>query len=601
MKKLITFAISIVFLFCFCLAAYANGGPGDGRDLLIGGNIKFIETPDILLVAEDLSIKVFPKSSEVMVRYTLKNTGAARNLSYIFPVTKYKTQEEWTPGLGGEMKGLQFYDNGKLLQSEKLETERIGKLLDYGHDNEMDYYDEEEEITLIEKLEFFYNNLDSNFNFHYEMARIEALQDDYDEEVVEEYEGKETTIGGLEFYYSFIDNEYYKTTLSFAKDETKTLTVTYEAPNHYSSYENSKYLLPDYSDVLFVYDLRPAAAWGNGKAGTFNLSLDYTALEKSKKIMVNLKNFKRDKSGKFTYTKRDFDFKKQGLITVKYDYPFEMDDLKAYQLGEDCLDSIYVSKTLDNNTQKYGIKNALDRNRDVAWAASMNGKPPQIEFIMDDRMSNLQIGILNGYVKSEKLYYDNARIKKLKVEVLTTNEATAYTSKEKIVEEHEVYEFKDIPYRDIEKKDTVELMEILYCGYCADRPIRLTVLETYPGRKYNDVVISGLYFFAEDGREWIEDEEEREDTKGFKVLDTSIFQRELQGETPKESDKVSVSTPPAVTSNEASETKPSSPATESPAKAPSLLLWYILGGALVVLLAGVGIVIVRVKRKNAKS
>lgn len=85
MKKIVTFTIVVIFLFCFCLTAYANGGPGDGNDLFIGGNIKFTETPDVFLLSEDLNIKVFPKESEVTVKYTLKNTGAARTLSYIFP------------------------------------------------------------------------------------------------------------------------------------------------------------------------------------------------------------------------------------------------------------------------------------------------------------------------------------------------------------------------------------------------------------------------------------------------------------------------------------------------------------------------------------
>jgi len=109
--KVILFVIILIF---FTLPVYANGGPGGGTSLLVGGNISFENTPDIFAANENLYINISPYTAVVTVEYTLKNTGAAREIDYIFPVTNYLDHLDWRNGDDASIEWIVFYDgNGK--------------------------------------------------------------------------------------------------------------------------------------------------------------------------------------------------------------------------------------------------------------------------------------------------------------------------------------------------------------------------------------------------------------------------------------------------------------------------------------------------------
>lgn len=198
--------INAVLLFSLCLGllpqrTLANGGPWERSDYIIGGNIRFADTPDILVEKEDLRITLSPRTSVVTAVYTLKNTGGERTLDYLFPISQYsslvvdvinRSKLEW----------LAFYDGDKKLAYKKLS--------------------EPNDVP---------------------------------------YSYKEESLGNIEFGYDELVNYYYSTKLSFAPNETKTLTVTYKVTNAFTIWPGElPYLYSEWSAVSFLYDLSPAAA-----------------------------------------------------------------------------------------------------------------------------------------------------------------------------------------------------------------------------------------------------------------------------------------------------------------------------------------------------
>lgn len=432
--------IVLLFLFLLPQNMFANGGTGEGYALLAGGNIKFVNTPDIFVLKEDLNIILSPRTSVVTAEYTLKNTGPARELSYIFPVTQYVTEYYDK----GDVNWIEFYDGKQKLSFTKID-EQIPQEAD-STDSGYDYYSE-----------------------------------------------RTATIDGEEIRYRYLINSYYHTELIFGVGETKVLTVSYEASNSFESGGTSKSLLSYFSDVTFLYDLSPASTWGNGQAAEFQLAIDYRQLRLATNLTINLGNFSRQPSGIYRYSARDFDFAEQGMIKAVFYYPFELEELREYQKNSDWLSKVYVTSTLKSDDDTYSARNLFDDDPNTVWSSDGKGVGESIELLFEKGAS---IGILNGYLKNENVYYNNARIKKLKVELWSTD---FQSKKLRYPYEYEV-SFADIPYTDIDKNNPLSALTLLATGDYPKDFMRLTVLEAYPGRQSQDLCLSGIYLFSQNDR-----------------------------------------------------------------------------------------------------
>lgn len=102
-----------------------------------------------------------------------------------------------------------------------------------------------------------------------------------------------------------------------------------------------------------------------------------------------------------------------------------------------------------------------------------------------------EIALLNGFVTNETLYYDNARIKRLRVE-MDCGEGS---------EENERHQTREImlpnrPYKDFNPRYPFASVDWVVQHPEADgfiEKVTLTILEVYPGRKYEDTAITELY------------------------------------------------------------------------------------------------------------
>ena len=520
MKKCLCVLTVILLIFSVCPLAYANGGPGEGYDLLVGSNIKFVQTPDIVVSKENLTIKIQLRTSTVKAEYTLKNNGDERELTYIFPVTRYKYEYSESEPIQ-----ISFYDGGNKLNYKQIDEQTPAK-----EDSEnADYY-------------------------------LQKIKD----------------IDGIAINYSYIVNSYYETNLHFAKDETKVLTVEYELNNSFTSWGTSKSLLTRYTDVLFLYDMSPAAAWGNGKAGEFNLSVDYKAILEAKSIKSNFKSFKRESSGIYHYSAKDFDFAKEGQFSFSFEYPFEYEEMKILTKKNDVLSKVYASSTLAHKNDRYSVKNLFDGKLNTVWATD-KGVGETIELAFEDY---LYIGILNGHVQSKALYYDNARVKKLKIETYYFN-STKNTFEGSGSEE--IMELPDIPYSKIDKSNPYKTISMCKddCNF-----FRLTILEVYPGRKYKDVCISQIYPMMQWSGEDVK--------KGYDVVDSPILK--VIADVTEESD---------IDSSESS-SEPVSSDTDSHAPTDNKSIFsspapYIIMGLILLASGIVVLLVVRKKKRDVQS
>ena len=149
-------------------------------------------------------------------------------------------------------------------------------------------------------------------------------------------------------------------------------------------------------------------------------------------------------------------------------------------------DSISASSYLKSNysTINYLPENAHDSSYETAWVEGVEGYGIGEYLTYYFRWGNPRITniiIANGYVKSEKAYRENSRVKKLKMYI--DDEPYAILNLEDSRYE-QIFEFEPIGKRTGDENiDWVKLWTM-----------KFEILEVYKGDKYDDTTISELYF-----------------------------------------------------------------------------------------------------------
>ena len=144
--------------------------------------------------------------------------------------------------------------------------------------------------------------------------------------------------------------------------------------------------------------------------------------------------------------------------------------------GESVTASSYLSS---QGSASYRASNIKDWNHETAWVEGVKGYGigEWIEFhdIHVDGTLTV-ISILNGYVKSDRAWSENARVKRLKVY------------------------YNDRPICILELQDSRSMQAFPVQDFLGGKhyinKLRFEIMEVYPGTKYQDTVISELYFHA---------------------------------------------------------------------------------------------------------
>ncbi len=127
----------------------------------------------------------------------------------------------------------------------------------------------------------------------------------------------------------------------------------------------------------------------------------------------------------------------------------------------------------------YEAGNAHDFDHERVWAEGVDGLGigEYLEYEFPGNCPRITtVKIMNGYVKNETVWKDNARVKQLKM----------------------YYQGKPYAILDLEDTRNLQYFNVGVLGpYDADAPnwkLRFEILEVYEGEKYEDTVISELYF-----------------------------------------------------------------------------------------------------------
>lgn len=420
----------VLFLFTSNIVVYANGAPADTSPVAMTGNILLVEKENITIEREDLFIDIKGDYVNVKVIYNLLNNGEKNNFKYAFPVDY-------------------FVDEHSSYSSEILSSFSI--------------FDGEKKLNVKEEL-IEEKNVDKQQNFSgYANMSIEKIL-----------------------------RKWFVTKINFKANEKKTITVQYKVKSSYCDLGVSNQFLSIYDKNFFIYDLTPAANFGDGIIKNFNVTIDVKNLKEigGKIEKMNLKNCKYS-DGVYKFTRNDFNIDKQKNILLRYDCTDSkaIKEMMDTRINNDHIKRIVASSTLKG----YDPKNLLDVNLDTTWAEGAKGlgiyQWIKVEFCRPIRLG--LVGIANGYTKSEETYNDNGKIKKLRIERFCNNHLVGEA----------IVELKDRSFKEISKKDSNKSIDVIKDygdGYEKVDKIRITVLDIYEGNKCEDTCISELFLLSHD-------------------------------------------------------------------------------------------------------
>ncbi len=146
-------------------------------------------------------------------------------------------------------------------------------------------------------------------------------------------------------------------------------------------------------------------------------------------------------------------------------------------LFRNSIDYLTCSSFLYWEGKEYPPEQMVDYLPETAWmeGADGYGRGESVTITYDAKYHINGMEIYNGYHKSEELYYENGRPKKL---LLEFDDGNAYT---------------------VTLDDVYGSREIRFGQSYYTKNVTITILDVYEGTKYEDTAISEVLFFAEDG------------------------------------------------------------------------------------------------------
>jgi hypothetical protein len=443
--------------------AFANGGTIHSSLFKETGNIKLINTKDILLLREELKLDFSAKRTvKASVDYQLKNSGNARSFLYAFPVDFYLS-------MGSES-----------IEDENLSIEE-----------------------LIEKI-------------HYSMT-LNGKAISTDSIVSEKYQLKRGTLSDDILRIWFISE------VGLSEDSDYILHITLTTPAEYTTsyFHEPAYDYETYdsgNNYKYLYDLSPAGTWGNGQAGSITVKIVQPG-ECDNFSVRGLDGFtKRVENNTLSFLNNNFGFTESSKILVDYGdvNTQHFRKLLSFNRAQEAVKAIRASSTLGAT---YAMENLVDGNLATAWVEghSGNGVGEWIELDLNPSFTLTGIAIVNGYTKNTATFVENGKIKSGSL----TLSGTCYNmensqSVKQCKDETSIYmdEISSLPVGSANLLKTLEFLSYqpfegpelanwddstkIERGFEFMKPtsIKIKVDEVYEGTKYQDMCISELFVFG---------------------------------------------------------------------------------------------------------
>jgi hypothetical protein len=430
----------IIFsLIIFPSLLFANGSPINMSEIYATGNIEMVKKENISLEEETLSVVIDGDYADVNVEYKFKNRGNADTVTYGFPIELYYEGEQIVSLSEKSLTNFKIEDSSGFLKTFKYTPRSESE---------------------VEKL-----------------------------------------LAGTKNYQKRL-REWFVAEIPFKKHEAKTIKVSYRVKSRLDDWVYTKSFRPEFSSRTFTYQLIPSKNWGVGiiKKGTFKI--DLRKLLKGNGIIKGIyPTGYINREGILVWEYSQLDLKDAEDIRLVYDNSAKA--LSKY-VSEERIPIRYISstkassvlKTDQINKYNYEPKNLFDDDLSTAWVEGVkgHGEGEWVEINLQDNVIVAAIGIVNGYTKREALYYANNRIKKIKLDVEFV--ATKHSPKST---ETTTIELEQKQFNELNK--TVQAPFISWLADYGDafRPVKkihLTILEVFPGKKYDDTCISELYILG---------------------------------------------------------------------------------------------------------
>lgn len=292
--------------------------------------------------------------------------------------------------------------------------------------------------------------------------------------------------------------------LHFAPQEKKRLSITYTVRTGTWARICAAY----YDTNSFSYNLFPAASFGDGKIKEFTLTI---VTEKifpygGHIVSVSGMDLAVDKNlvvQKYSFT--DFDVSENREIRIEYDINgyYIAQYVGAFDEYGRTFKSVTATSELQEGRTLYAAKNLADRDYATAWVEGRNGfgSGERIHFELSEKnahpgfldISMTHLYLVNGFRKSEKTYYENNRVKTLRLYVngKTVGDIT----------------LPDRPYSPVTDRNLAyegDLLNVMLGDLYTDEynkkrnafhgveSFDIEILDVYPGTKYDDTCISEI-------------------------------------------------------------------------------------------------------------
>jgi len=152
---------------------------------------------------------------------------------------------------------------------------------------------------------------------------------------------------------------------------------------------------------------------------------------------------------------------------------------------------VFTSSELDEDkNDKYAAVNLIDNDQSTAWVEGKKGSGINEYFKIEGTRSNLafkidSLGIINGYAKNEGVFYNNNRVKKIRIEY-----------KNDIFREENPYNMKPPESIEFILEDTMDMQYLAFPEPIFMSSMKISILEVYKGSKWDDTCISELMIFT---------------------------------------------------------------------------------------------------------
>lgn len=484
MKK---YLLSLLTLALLPALVYANGDPVISYSASIRScNPVPLKVTEVQVVREDLDINVGMPFTTVRVAYRLKNNSQKPiHVDYGFPVD-----------FGGTAKGAYGFEDDDMTE---------------------DLYEVGVADRAIRSIRFQLDGTELPWTRSDEVVKTGEVYEDE-----ESGEQVEVTRYRLWTY----------TVLNIPAGETVVLQVDYEVLCNWTTPLGALHqsplsrFYPNSGD--FTYDFSPAQHWGNGKADAFSCTLRsdglpkwfYHKYEDNESPGLNTTApFVRSNGNTWTCNAVNFDFKKADQMILAFWADTWTDPTVKYMpwgnpLADCAVPAAAYTVTVSGAQTNYPAGNMTDGNPATAWVAPGNGVGAaiDIDFPKPRRVSDL--GFYNGYHKSAALWAANSRVKRLRLEI-TRADGYCDAPVEVDVSDWDTvfYLLKGEPvacFGDLSLLAITNLPRQIYgrekgvdpdgiilfdkVPFASDyvSHIKITILETTPGTKYQDLCISDL-------------------------------------------------------------------------------------------------------------